>query len=390
MRILFVAMADSVHTARWIAQLRDTGWDLHLFPAIWPCRADPDLDGVTLHGVGWWRPPGLRPGVKVAGLWPPNRGAYRLEQWRQRWLPQAGRSWQLARVIRRLQPTLVHSLEMQRAGYLTLESRQHLGAVHFPPWIYSCWGNDLYHFGRQPEHAARVRAVLAGCDYFIADCARDLELARELGLRGRALGVFPTGGGYAVEALQALREGPPATRRVILVKGYQNWAGRALVALQAVHRCADALQAYEIAVYSAPPEVAAVAQHVAAMTGLRVRVLAAVPHAELLRWMGRARVAVGMNVTDGTPNTMLEAMIMGALPVQSDTISTREWITDGVNGLLVPPEDVNALVAALRRAVSDGALVTQAAEHNARLARERLDENVIRPQVTAMYRQVAE
>ena len=32
MRVLFVAMADSIHTARWIRQLQGQGWDLHLFP----------------------------------------------------------------------------------------------------------------------------------------------------------------------------------------------------------------------------------------------------------------------------------------------------------------------------------------------------------------------
>ena len=39
MRILFVAMADSVHTARWISQIDDQGWDIHLYPSI-DCGTD--------------------------------------------------------------------------------------------------------------------------------------------------------------------------------------------------------------------------------------------------------------------------------------------------------------------------------------------------------------
>jgi hypothetical protein len=39
--------------------------------------------------------------------------------------------------------------------------------------------------------------------------------------------------------------------------------------------------------------------------------------------------------------------------------------------------------------VSDDALVDRAAEVNAKLAKERIDQAVIRPQVVAMYKKVA-
>ena len=32
MKILFVAMGNSIHLARWISQINDEGWDIHLFP----------------------------------------------------------------------------------------------------------------------------------------------------------------------------------------------------------------------------------------------------------------------------------------------------------------------------------------------------------------------
>ena len=49
MRILFVSPVASIHTARWIAQLQGTGWDLHLLqnaPAVDQGSADqaPALD----------------------------------------------------------------------------------------------------------------------------------------------------------------------------------------------------------------------------------------------------------------------------------------------------------------------------------------------------------
>ena len=43
---------------------------------------------------------------------------------------------------------------------------------------------------------------------------------------------------------------------------------------------------------------------------------------------------------------------MGALPIQSDAGGARAWIHDGENGLLVAPEDPEAVEAAIRRAVA--------------------------------------
>lgn len=81
---------------------------------------------------------------------------------------------------------------------------------------------------------------------------------------------------------------------------------------------------------------------------------------------------------------------MGAFPIQSCTACADEWIVQGQTGFIVPPEDPRAIADAIRRAVSDDALVDQAAEMNARVARERLDENVIRPQVITLYKQILE
>ena len=52
MRILFVAMPDSVHAARWINQLAGVeGWDVHLFPA-YKAQLHPGFGDVTVHWPG--------------------------------------------------------------------------------------------------------------------------------------------------------------------------------------------------------------------------------------------------------------------------------------------------------------------------------------------------
>jgi glycosyltransferase involved in cell wall biosynthesis len=123
---------------------------------------------------------------------------------------------------------------------------------------------------------------------------------------------------------------------------------------------------------------------------VRMRVLPRSPHETILEHFGRARVAIGVNSTDGVPNAMLEAMTMGAFPVQSDTESTAEWITDGRNGLLVHSDDPADIAHAIRRALTDDVLVERAAELNAQLVTQRLDISVIKPRVLEMYQTIGE
>ena len=81
---------------------------------------------------------------------------------------------------------------------------------------------------------------------------------------------------------------------------------------------------------------------------------------------------------------------MGSFPVQSSTACADEWIEDGKTGLLVPPDDPEAVAGAIRRALTDDDLVNRAAEINSRTAAERLDKKTIAPMAAGIYRTVAE
>lgn len=390
MRIVFVAIPNSIHTARWINQITDQGWEIHLVPSV-PLPLHPYLkDKVRVHEqteqkMARWR----RTAINLLARWPHHRGsghARRLRERIQAQVPIGG----LDQVIRHVRPHLVHSLEFQHGSYPVLETKQRLQA-EMPTWIVSSWGSDVYLFHRLAEHRARVQAVLATCDYYACECARDVALARELGLRGEVLPVLSCGGGFDLAQMRTLRRpGPTSQRRVILVKGYQGWAGRGLVALRAVAMCADVLQAhgYRVVVQLASPDTLTAAELVAHSTGLPIEIAQHGDYTEALQRFGAARVHIGLSISDGISQSLLEAMVMGAFPIQSCTACADEWIEDGKSGFIVPPEDPHIVAAALRRAVTDDALVDQAAAINDATAARRLAYGHIKEQVVEMYRSI--
>ena len=59
---------------------------------------------------------------------------------------------------------------------------------------------------------------------------------------------------------------------------------------------------------------------------------------------------------EGVPQSLMQAAACG-LPAVSTTVGAiREAVIDGETGLIVPPNDVPALAAALRRLMTDAAL----------------------------------
>ncbi len=391
MRLLFIAFPHSVHAARWISQLVDSGHELHLFPSI-----EGDLHqqfrsmrGLVVHdrrGSWWDRMAACVSRLPLPAHWP---GMTRLRGWLQACVCHWERPARLERAINRINPDLVHALELQHAGYLAADVCERMGRSQ--PLAVTNWGSDIYLFGRLDAHADRIRHLLAMSDYYICECKRDVQLAKVFGFTGEVLGVVPGGGGFDTSRMQSLSApGSCSQRRVIVVKGYQHWAGRGLVALQSLRYCADALDGYVVKLHSAGGEdVRIAAELVAQDTGLSIEIMPFLWHDEMAALYGEARVAVALSISDAASHSLLEALVMGAFPIQSNTACATEWIEDGRDAILVEPEDPREVAEAIRRAVTDDALVDAAAERNMRVARERLDESVIRPQVVEMYRRVA-
>jgi len=76
------------------------------------------------------------------------------------------------------------------------------------------------------------------------------------------------------------------------------------------------------------------------------------PHDEIPLWMNASDILCLPSLNEGLPNVALEAMACGLPIVASSVGGVPEIVRDGVNGLLVPPSDPDALATAIRRALA--------------------------------------
>ena len=395
-------MSNSIHTTRWISQISDQGWDIHLFPSIDVGRIHSGLRNITVHETFYSSQDyqNIDPSVKFRGIPVPNNNWVRRGKRLFKQNSLYYRTRLLKKVIKRIKPDIIHSMEIQHAGYLTADVYKQFKNKDFPPWIVANWGSDIYLFGRLPEHVERINNVLSSCDYYHCECQRDVDLANKFGFKGVVLPVFPVAGGFDVKWMRSLKakqgmflwrqNQQTSDRRIIMLKGYQNWAGRALVGLRALELCADILKGYKVIIYLPNDDVKLATRLVAQSTGIEFEFESDDwGHEEILRMHGNARLSIGLSISDAISTSLLEAMIMGSFPIQSNSGAGDEWINDGENGILVEPNSPEDIASAIRRAIIDDEMVNNAAEINMKLAEKRLDISVVKPKIIEIYENIA-
>jgi glycosyltransferase involved in cell wall biosynthesis len=361
-RVLVVGWISGMHMVRWVDLLAPLDWDIHVVSGAGEEEAHPELGGsVELHALPFD---------------PDEPGS----------APQ-----RLAAFIERLQPDVVHTHELQHAGYLTLDARRFVRG-RFPTWVATTWGSDLAFYGRVERHRLRLQRLMLAIDVLGHECHRDVGLARAFGFRGRALHVSPVGGGFDLDALAPLRSpGPTSARRTIALKGYDGWVYRGVGAVEAIDRCLgsiDGTPVDRLAVYLPNPSTVARAEELCARHGLALDLLERVPHAEIMRTHGHSRASLALTETDGISTSFLEALVMGSFPVQSFGGCAGEWARDGEGALFVDPDDVDGAARALRRALTDDALVDRAAAVNATTAARHLERRHVNAVALRAYEEV--
>ena len=156
-------------------------------------------------------------------------------------------------------------------------------------------------------------------------------------------------------------------------------------ALKHLSLCKRELKGYKIAIFSASSEVKKAAIEFSLDTQIPVDIIPPCPYHEMLEFFGKSRIYIGLSISDAISTSLLESMVMGAFPIQSDTSCADEWIVNGTSGFIVPPEDPRLIADAIKEAIKNDSLINNAVTINFNTAKERLNDKDVRDQVIRSY-----
>jgi glycosyltransferase involved in cell wall biosynthesis len=131
---------------------------------------------------------------------------------------------------------------------------------------------------------------------------------------------------------------------------------------------APAFKDETVVLFSCNIKVRVFAKIISMKTGLTIRTYPknALSESEMIELFSRSRIYVGISLTDGVSTSSLEAMSVGAFPIQSDSSCSSEWFLSGQTGHSFDSFDPEALSLVITRYYWDLALLSNAAESNIR------------------------
>jgi len=374
-KVLVVAMADSVHTGRWLSQFDGEAIEFMLFPSTPHRRIHPLIQQrlgqgseTQLNISQWMKFAALPLGIADLVLGNFFRGKL------------------LSREIDKFKPDLIHIMETQHAGYLTDKA---LSSTQIKPTvILSIWGSDLFWFQRFPKHGKKIGSVLKKVDLLIMECHRDQALAISLGFRGKFYANMPATGGMNTELLaNEARKISAKERKWIAVKGYSGFVGQGKDAVRVIMAIESQIKDFSVMVYSAGFGTWWFSRKLKKIMGDRLVIARKheLSNSEIEQMFLKSRVALGLALSDGLPATVKEAMCMGAFPIQTSTSCAGEWFTDGQGGILVEPNDLAAVSSKVLQALRDDQLVESAMTLNLEQSAKLFSEALLQEKAKDIY-----
>ncbi|AWG21458.1 glycosyl transferase family 1 [Flavobacterium faecale] len=379
MKILLVSISNH-HFFQWANQLKDCGHEVYWFDVMDGGPRSEKIQWVN-QIKGWkmrWDFP-LRQTIKAI-----SPKCYRFIQN----LNERNTVTVFEKIIKTIQPDLVHCFEMNLSGLPILSVMQNHKKIKF---TYSSWGSDMYYFKEHGVTVVKVQKFLQRVDYLITDCHRDYRIAVANGYTNKFLGVYPGNGGidYTTDNIQ-----PIANRKFILIKGYESFGCKASKIVDALQLLPIAsFENFEIIIYSADAAIIEKVNSAPFFKKCKHQIIARttfVDNKKMLKMMGMASIHVSNNISDGMPNTLLESVGMGAFPVQSNPgNASAEVITHGINGYLITdPLDENEIATWIEKAISNVNLRTQAQEINIKLAQRNYTRAILKTKISQLYQEI--
>ena len=362
--VLVIGMADSIHIARWLEQFDNTSTKIYFLPSRKFRKYNSELKDVLSKDNN----------IRLVSFY--------------KWLSFAGyidflifevganilkrnlRVNLVTWILRKYSFEIIHSIELQSAGYLLLMVTDKLNVK--ADLILTNWGSDIYFYQNEKVHRDKIKDLLGKIDFYSAECFRDYELAKELGFKGAGLPIIPNAGGFRIDSKKLEKA---SQRNVILVKGTGGKFGNAELLLPIFHEVLRKYANSIIVFYSVTSDMVASISRLQSIFPQRVKYFLIenkISHEEMLALFEQSRIYVSSSKSDGISTSFLEALISGAFPIQSNTSCANEWLNKGFMGLSIPNSTQDFQIA-LHEVLESDDLVDRAQQINRQLAHQYLD-----------------
>lgn len=380
MKILMVSMA-SQHFFNWVGQLEKAGHEIYWFDVLDSKQKVERLIWIN-QIVNWklrWDYPGR---TFLKSKFPIIHNF--LKQFNDRNTAKV-----FEEKLLEVQPDLVHSFEMQLSCLPILEVMEKYSAYK---WAFSSWGSDMFYSQQIGISDLLMHKTLSRVDFLITDCVRDFTIAKEKGFDNKFLGVFPGNGGVEFKNELIL---PFSSRRIILIKGYNNEIGKGINIIKAL--TAENLllmKDYQIIVFGADLEIKNYIKDNDRFLNNSIKVYLRsefVDNKVLIELMGKSYIYIGNSLSDGLPNSLIEAMGMGGFPIQSNPGNATAELINGKNGFLIEDAlDVEEIEKLIKKALLEPKIVEEAFFFNTVIIKERYGREKNRIKIMNLYKSIEE
>lgn len=388
LKIMILADGRSPIVQNWVKMLAPLNYHITLVSS-YPCNPLPGINHLFILPLAFSSMGGSQAGGNRNSGYPKVIKHFRpLAQKIRHWLGP----WTLQSKVNRFrdlisvnQPDLIHAFRIPYEGMLAGLTNPDI------PVIISTWGNDFtLHAPSTRRMGALTRHALTNASALISDTHVDIQRAVEWGfdLHQPTL-VVPGNGGIDLAEIQDVIAGVIRSTpfRVINPRGLRSYI-RTDTFFTAIPFVLKELPEVQFTCTSmrGQPE----AEMWVHKLGIEknVQLLPLLSQTELWREFARSQVSVSVSSHDGTPNTLLEAMAMGCLPICGDLPSIREWIVPGENGLLIDPGNPEQLANNMINSLKNEAMRQAAAQRNLQIIKERADIHTVRQVVSDFYPKV--
>ena len=277
----------------------------------------------------------------------------------------------------------VHAIEIQGAGYLyaslpkTILDRNTL--------ILTNYGSDIIFYRNFPDHRVKISSVLSIAKLYSAECQRDYEIALSMGFVGKFLPCIPNAGGFTDHTFN-LNVIPSEERNLIIAKCYGGVFGLGELIIEALSTFLVSKTHIQVIIHSITDDLFEKSNKLLEDFPNQVVVYNTrkkIPRNELLKHISNAKIYIGASCSDGISTSFLEAICLGAYPIQTNSSCANEWIARGFVGTLVSLES-ESILAALNGAYFDKNLETVRRE-NLKNAKKYLSFELVKSQAIKFY-----